>query len=100
MVLLRVTLAATATAPSREVVLRFFNPAGRGVVTQVDPLPTEPLQTLDEGAQRIVIGPAARAGAPGGDPEAAGAARRVPGSAIPPGEFIEYDYDEEGSFAR
>ena len=35
-------------------VLRFFNPAGRGVVVEIGDPPTRPLQPLDEGAQRIV----------------------------------------------
>ena len=38
----------------RERVLRLFNPAGRGVTVEVTDPPTEPLQPLDEGAQRIV----------------------------------------------
>ena len=35
-------------------VLRFFNPAGRGVVVEVGDPPTRPLQPLDEGGRRIV----------------------------------------------
>jgi acetyl/propionyl-CoA carboxylase alpha subunit/acetyl-CoA carboxylase carboxyltransferase component len=38
----------------RERVLRLFNPAGRGVTVEVADPPTEPLQPLDEGAQRII----------------------------------------------
>ncbi len=38
----------------RERALRIFNPAGRGVVVEVGDPPTQPLQPLDEGAQRIV----------------------------------------------
>jgi acetyl-CoA carboxylase carboxyltransferase component/pyruvate/2-oxoglutarate dehydrogenase complex dihydrolipoamide acyltransferase (E2) component len=98
MVMLRVTLGSGHGA-GHEVVLRFFNPAGRGVVTQVDPLPTEPLQTLDDGAQRIVT--ARRRGQvhPAEILKLLAPARQMPGSAVPPGEFIEYDYDEEGRFA-
>ena len=35
-------------------VLRMFNPAGRGVTVELDEPPTEPLQPLDDGAQRII----------------------------------------------
>ncbi len=96
LVLLRVRLAARDGAPEREVVLRFFNPAGRGVVTQIDPLPTEPLQPLDEGAKRIVS--ARRRGQvhPAEILKVLAPARRTPGSAIPPGEFIEFDLDAGG----
>ena len=38
----------------RERALRIFNPAGRGLVVEVGDPPTQPLQPLDEGAQRIV----------------------------------------------
>ncbi|MGZ4329475.1 MAG: ATP-binding protein [Solirubrobacteraceae bacterium] len=98
MVMLRVTLGSGDGA-GHEVVLRFFNPAGRGVVTQIDPLPTEPLQPLDEGAQRIVT--ARRRGQvhPAEILTLLAPSRSMPGSAVPPGEFIEYDYDEEGRFA-
>ena len=48
-------------------VLRFFNPAGRGVVVEIDDPPTRPLQPLDEGAQRIVSRPPPRHRPPGGD---------------------------------
>jgi acetyl/propionyl-CoA carboxylase alpha subunit/acetyl-CoA carboxylase carboxyltransferase component len=110
MVLLRTRLADRAGAGEREVVLRFFNPAGRGVVMEIDPLPTEPLQPLDEGAQRVVSarrrgfvhpaeilkvlapGRGAFAGAipPGGrgTPERAipPGDHEAPGGAIPPGD--------------
>ena len=35
-------------------VLRMFNPAGRGVTVELGDPPTQPLQPLDEGAQRII----------------------------------------------
>ena len=35
-------------------VLKMFNPAGRGVTVELDKPPTEPLQPLDDGAQRII----------------------------------------------
>ena len=34
--------------------LRMFNPAGRGVTVELGGPPTEPLQPLDDGAQRII----------------------------------------------
>jgi acetyl-CoA carboxylase carboxyltransferase component len=98
LVLLRVRLPAD-DGSEQEVALRFFNPAGRGVVAQVDPLPTEPLQPLDEGAQRIVT--ARRRGQvhPAEIIKMLAPARAMPDAAIPPGEFIEYDYDADGCFA-
>ncbi len=39
---------------TRDRLLRFYTPAGRGVVVQVDDPPMQPLQLLDESAQRIV----------------------------------------------
>jgi acetyl/propionyl-CoA carboxylase alpha subunit/acetyl-CoA carboxylase carboxyltransferase component len=100
LVLLRVRLAARDGGPEGEVVLRFFNPAGRGVVAQIDPLPTEPLQPLDEGAQRIVA--ARRRGQvhPAEILKVLAPARRTPGSAIPPGEFIEFDLDADGELVE
>jgi acetyl/propionyl-CoA carboxylase alpha subunit/acetyl-CoA carboxylase carboxyltransferase component len=95
MVLLRVR---TASAHDREdeVVLRFFNPAGRGVVLQVDPLPTQPLQPLDEGAQRIVS--ARRRGLvhPAEILKVLAPGPGTRGATIPPGEFSEYDLDAHG----
>ena len=87
-------MAATADAPEREAVLRFFNPAGRGMVTQIDAPPTEPLQPLDEGAQRIVS--ARRRGLvhPAEILTVLAPERRAPGGAIPPGEFVEHDLDD------
>src|SRR4029079_1918163 len=38
----------------REGVLRFFSPAGRGVVAEIDDPPTTALQPLDEGVRRVV----------------------------------------------
>jgi len=70
----------------RDRVLRLFNPAGRGVTVEVTDPPAEPLQPLDEGAQRIV------------------AARRR-GTLHPaeivkllarPGDFVEHDLDPDG----
>jgi acetyl/propionyl-CoA carboxylase alpha subunit/acetyl-CoA carboxylase carboxyltransferase component len=96
MVVLRVRLPAGADAPERDAVLRFFNPAGRGVVTQIDPPPTEPLAPLDEGAKRIVS--ARRRGLvhPAEILTVLAPERRTPGSSIPPGEFIEHDLDDTG----
>jgi acetyl-CoA carboxylase carboxyltransferase component len=68
----------------RERVLRFYSPAGRGVVVEIDDLPTRPLQPLDEGARRVIQ------------------ARRR-GTVHPSelihllrGEFEEHDLDDEG----
>jgi acetyl-CoA carboxylase carboxyltransferase component len=65
----------------RERVLRFFSPAGRGVVAEIDNPPALPLQPLDEGARRVIQ------------------ARRR-GTVHPselvhllPGEFVEHDLD-------
>jgi acetyl-CoA carboxylase carboxyltransferase component len=70
--------------PEGERVVRFFNPAGRGVVVEMSEPPTQPLQPLDEGAQRIV------------------SARRR-GTVHPAeivkllgGEFVEHDLDDDG----
>ena len=64
--------------------VRIFNPAGRGVTVELDEPPTNPLQPLDDGAQRIV------------------SARRR-GTLHPAeivkavnGEFVEHDLDEDG----
>ena len=46
--------AAPWRGRARSRALRIFNPAGRGVVVEVADPPTQPLQPLDEGAQRIV----------------------------------------------
>ena len=68
----------------RERVLRFFSPAGRGVVAEIDDPPRRPLQPLDEGARRVIQ------------------ARRR-GTVHPselvhllPGDFEEHDLDECG----
>ena len=70
----------------RERVLRLFNPAGRGVTVELTDPPTDALQPLDEGAQRIV------------------SARRR-GTLHPAeivkllardGDFVEHDLDEDG----
>ena len=103
MALLRVRLAQGDHGPEgdrgaeREVVLRFFNPAGRGVVMQVDPLPTEPLRPLDEGEQRIVS--ARRRGLvhPAEILKVLAPGPRATGSSVPPGEFIEHDLDARGN---
>ncbi len=87
--------ADPAAGGEREVVLRFFNPGGRGVVMEIDPLPSEPLQPLDEGAQRIVS--ARRRGLlhPAEILKLLAPADGGAGAAIPPGEFTEYDLDDD-----
>ena len=74
--------------------LRFFNPAGRGVVMEIDDPPTEPLRVLDEGAARIVS--ARRRGTvhPAEIVKLLAPERAEPGAAIPPGEFVEHDLDD------
>jgi acetyl/propionyl-CoA carboxylase alpha subunit/acetyl-CoA carboxylase carboxyltransferase component len=96
MVLLRVRLADRGET-EREVVLRFFNPGGRGVVMQIDPLPTEPVQPLDHGAQRIVS--ARRRGLihPAEIVKALAPGPGATGLEIPPGEFVEHDLDADGN---
>jgi acetyl/propionyl-CoA carboxylase alpha subunit/acetyl-CoA carboxylase carboxyltransferase component len=76
--------------------LRIFNPAGQGVVVEVGDPPTQPLQPLDEGAQRIVS--ARRRGTlhPAEIVKVLAPQRVQPGAAIPPGEFVEHDLDDEG----
>ena len=76
--------------------LRIFNPAGRGVVVEVGDPPTQPLQPLDEGAQRIVS--ARRRGTlhPAEIVKILAPQRAEPGAAIPPGEFVEHDFDADG----
>ena len=84
-----------AQMPDGDRVLRIFNTAGQGVVAELDDPPTQPLQPLDEGAQRIVS--ARRRGTlhPAEIVKILAPHRAAPGAAIPPGEFIEHDLDEE-----
>ena len=81
----------------RNRVLRFFNPAGRGVVMEIDDPPTEPLRALDEGAARIVS--ARRRGTvhPAEIVKLLAPERAEPGATIPPGEFVEHDLDDDGT---
>ena len=69
----------------RERVLRLFNPAGRGVTVEVTDPPTQPLQPLDEGAQRIIS--ARRRGT-------LHPAEIV--KLLDPDGFVEHDFDDEG----
>ena len=77
-------------------VLRFFNPAGRGVVVEVGDPPTRPLQPLDEGGRRIVS--ARRRGMvhPAEIIKILTPQLAQPGATIPPGKFTEYDLDKDG----
>ncbi len=85
-----------AVIDGHDSVLRIFNPAGRGVVYELGEPPTEPLQPLDEGAQRIVA--ARRRGTlhPAEIVKILAPVRAEPGLAIPPGEFVEHDLDDDG----
>ena len=80
----------------RDRALRMFNPAGRGVVVEVTDPPTQPLQPLDEGAQRIVS--ARRRGTlhPAEIVKILAPQRAHRGAAIPAGEFVEHDLDDDG----
>jgi acetyl/propionyl-CoA carboxylase alpha subunit/acetyl-CoA carboxylase carboxyltransferase component len=80
----------------RDRVLRIFSPAGRGVAVELGDPPTQPLQPLDEGAQRIIT--ARRRGTlhPAEIVKMLAPQSAVPGSSIPAGEFVEHDLDEDG----
>ncbi len=81
----------------RDRELRLFAPAGRGVLVEIDEPATRPLQPLDEGARRIVQ--ARRRGSvhPAELVKVLAPERRDPARAIPRGEFIEHDLDDEGN---
>jgi acetyl/propionyl-CoA carboxylase alpha subunit/acetyl-CoA carboxylase carboxyltransferase component len=80
----------------RDRALRVFNPAGRGIVIEVTDPPTQPLQPLDEGAQRMVS--ARRRGMlhPAEIVKILAPQRAEPGGTIPAGEFVEHDLDDDG----
>ena len=69
----------------RDRVLRFFSPAGTGVLVEVDDPPTRPLEPLDESARRVVS--ARRRGTP----HPAEVLKLLGGS------FEEHDLDESGA---
>ena len=80
----------------RDLELRLFAPAGRGVLVELEEPPTRPLQPLDEGARRIVqarrrgsVHPAELVKVLA--PERPDRARR-----IPRGEFVEHDVGDNG----
>jgi acetyl/propionyl-CoA carboxylase alpha subunit/acetyl-CoA carboxylase carboxyltransferase component len=81
----------------RDRVLRLFTPSGGRVLVEVDDPPTDPLQPLDEGAQRIVS--ARRRGTlhPAEILRLLAPARAADGE--PAGEFTELDLDEDGRLA-
>ena len=80
----------------RDRALRIFSPAGRGVAVELGDPPDQPLQPLDEGAQRIIT--ARRRGSlhPAEIVKVLAPQRAQPGSAIPAGEFVEHDLDDDG----
>ncbi len=80
----------------RELELRLFAPAGRGVLLELDEPPARPLQPLDEGARRIVQ--ARRRGSvhPAEMVKVLAPERPDRGRRIPRGEFVEHDLDGEG----
>jgi acetyl-CoA carboxylase carboxyltransferase component len=79
----------------RDRVLRFFTLVGEGVVVEVGEPSTEPLQPLDEGARRIVA--ARRRGLlhPAEIVRLLAPARATPDH--PAGEFVEHDFDGDGT---
>jgi len=68
----------------RDRVLRFFSPAGRGVVVEIDDPPAHPLQPLDEGARRVI------------QARRRGTVHPAELVHLLPGEFAELDLDAEG----
>ncbi len=94
MVMLRARM--TVDGVERDRALRFFNPAGQGVVVEVDDPPTEPLQPLDEGAQRMVSARRRRMLHPAEIVKVLAPRRAGPSAAIPAGKFVEHDLDDEG----
>ena len=95
LVQLRVRVRDRETGAERNRVLRFFSPAGRGVVMEIDDPPTQPLRVLDEGATRIVS--ARRRGTvhPAEIVKLLAPERADRGATIPAGEFVEHDLDDE-----
>jgi acetyl-CoA carboxylase carboxyltransferase component/biotin carboxyl carrier protein len=67
-----------------ERVLRMFNPAGRGVTVELGGPPTEPLQPLDDGAQRIITA------------RRRGLVHPAEIVKLLDGDFQEHDLDDEG----
>ena len=76
--------------------LRLFAPAGRGVIVELDEPASRPLQPLDEGARRIVQ--ARRRGSvhPAELVKVLAPERPDGPRAIPRGEFVEHDLDDDG----
>ena len=78
----------------RERVVRFFAPAGRGVVMEIDDSPARPLRPLDEGTLRIVS--ARRRGMLHPAEIVRLLAPEEPAPGLPAGEFTELELDGEG----
>jgi hypothetical protein len=68
----------------RERVLRMFNPAGRGVTVELGEPPTEAIQPLDDGAQRIISA------------RRRGLVHPAEIVKLLDGEFQEHDLDDDG----
>jgi acetyl-CoA carboxylase carboxyltransferase component len=83
----RVVVHGRIAAPGGELrdrVLRFFSPAGRGVIAELGDAPVEPLQPLDESARRII------------QARRRGMVHPAELVRLLPGEFEELDLDGDG----
>ena len=81
----------------RRRVVRFFIPTPHEVRVEVDDAPSQPIQTLDEGARRVIS--ARRRGTlhPAEIVKLVAPVTATPGQ--PPGEFIEHELTEAGALA-
>jgi hypothetical protein len=78
-------------------VLRFFTPAGRDVVVEIDRPPTEPLRPLDESALRVIAARRRGMQHPAEIVKLLAPAHPEHGLAgQPAGEFVEHDLDDDG----
>ncbi len=93
--LVRCRLREQPDGPLRPRGLRITNPAGTGLVMDIDDPPTEPLRPLDEYTQRVVQ--SRRRGAVYPYELVRLLAPREARADVPAGEFVEYDLDDEGS---
>jgi len=78
----------------RRRVLRFFVPTGHDVALEVDDLPTQPLQPLDEGARRVIS--ARRRGTLHPAEVVHMLAPQQPTAEQPSGLFVEHELTDDG----